>query len=139
MRRGLELRDQACCRFPGCTQTRYLHAHHVHHWADGGETKLSNLILLCTHHHHLVHEGGFGCYAAGDVFRFTTPDGAKLPDAFALPSLIELGDSARSLESGNGRPDIDGKTCIARHGGDTMDYDLALGELGQCRVRGSSF
>jgi hypothetical protein len=30
------------------------------HWADGGETKLSNLITLCGFHHRLLHEGGFG-------------------------------------------------------------------------------
>ena len=32
-------------------------AHHIHHWADGGLTKLFNLILLCRRHHRLLHEG----------------------------------------------------------------------------------
>ncbi len=56
IRRALEFRDRSC-RFPGCT-SQHCDAHHVHHWADGGETKLSNLVLLCRRHHRLLHEGG---------------------------------------------------------------------------------
>jgi len=56
MRRALRARDNGC-RFPGCTDTRFVDGHHIQHWADGGETSLDNLILLCRRHHHLVHEG----------------------------------------------------------------------------------
>ena len=56
IRRALDFRDRGC-RFPGCT-SQHCDAHHVHHWADGGETKLSNLVLLCRRHHRLLHEGG---------------------------------------------------------------------------------
>ncbi len=59
IRRALRHRDP-CCRFPGCTRTRWLDGHHVVHWAKGGETRLDNLVHLCRHHHRLVHEGGFG-------------------------------------------------------------------------------
>ncbi|MGH6628122.1 MAG: DUF222 domain-containing protein, partial [Burkholderiales bacterium] len=59
IRRALQRRDGGC-RFPGCTCTRFVDAHHIHHWADGGETDIDNLVLLCRHHHRLVHEGGFG-------------------------------------------------------------------------------
>ena len=45
LRRALASRDQHC-RFPGC-ETRRCDAHHVEHWADGGATKLDNLVLLC--------------------------------------------------------------------------------------------
>ena len=58
MRRALDARDRTC-RFPGCSHTRWLDAHHIRHWTDGGETNLDNLVLLCTHHHRLLHEGGF--------------------------------------------------------------------------------
>jgi hypothetical protein len=44
---------------PGCNRTRGLHAHHLRHWRDGGETNLENLILLCTRHHRLLHEHGW--------------------------------------------------------------------------------
>jgi hypothetical protein len=54
----LRWRDRAC-RFPGCERTRWLHGHHLVHWADGGATDLDNLLLLCTTHHRAVHEGGW--------------------------------------------------------------------------------
>ncbi len=58
MHRALRRRDKTC-RFPGCTCTRFVDAHHIHHWVDGGETGLDNLVMLCRAHHRLVHEGGF--------------------------------------------------------------------------------
>ncbi len=53
--RLLKHRDRHC-RAPGCSRTIGLHAHHLVHWADGGTTDLDNLVLLCSRHHHLVHE-----------------------------------------------------------------------------------
>ena len=58
LKRALLARDK-CCRFPGCTHEKWLDAHHVVHWADGGETSLDNTVLLCSKHHRLLHEGGF--------------------------------------------------------------------------------
>jgi hypothetical protein len=78
--RALRARDRGC-RFPGCERTRFTQGHHVKHWADGGETKLSNLVTLCSFHHHLVHEGGFGLTATDDgLFVFTRPDGRRIPE-----------------------------------------------------------
>ena len=62
LRRALEARDRGC-RFPGCSHERWLDAHHVVHWADGGETSLENTLLLCSRHHRLLHEGGFAIRA----------------------------------------------------------------------------
>jgi Domain of unknown function (DUF222)/HNH endonuclease len=59
LRRLLEARDDQTCCFPGCERRRDLQAHHRHHWANGGETSFDNLVLLCWHHHRLVHEGGY--------------------------------------------------------------------------------
>ena len=53
--RALKLRDHNRCRFPGCAHQRYVEAHHVEHWIDGGETRLDNLVLLCGAHHRLLH------------------------------------------------------------------------------------
>jgi hypothetical protein len=54
--RALWFRDGGCIH-PACGRRRYLHAHHVVHWADGGPTDLSNLVLLCSRHHHDAHHG----------------------------------------------------------------------------------
>ncbi len=54
-RRALHHRSGGGCEFPGCTQTRHLHAHHVKFHQHGGRTSLDNLVLLCGHHHREVH------------------------------------------------------------------------------------
>ncbi|MBA3020526.1 HNH endonuclease signature motif containing protein [Propionicimonas sp.] len=63
LRTALTLRDGGCV-FPGCqTRPAACEAHHLRPWWDGGETKLSNLALLCHHHHGLVEPAK---YAARD-------------------------------------------------------------------------
>jgi hypothetical protein len=57
-RRMLARRDQGCTH-PLCSQRRWLHAHHIQHWADGGRTVPANLVLLCPHHHRALHLGEF--------------------------------------------------------------------------------
>ena len=75
LRRALNAPDKGC-RFPGCTNTRFVDAHHIHHWADGGETRQSTLVSLCRFHHRLVHEGGIGIERLDDgAIRFVKPDG----------------------------------------------------------------
>lgn len=63
-RRLLTERDHGC-RFPGCTNTRYVDAHHVVHWEHGGPSDMSNLVLLCNRHHHGLHKGEFDIEADG--------------------------------------------------------------------------
>ncbi|MDJ0910575.1 MAG: DUF222 domain-containing protein, partial [Woeseiaceae bacterium] len=87
IRRALKLRDGGC-RFPGCNHKRFVDGHHIEHWANGGETSLDNLVLLCRRHHRLVHEGGYGCErrADGEIV-FTAPDETVLPEFVRLPPL----------------------------------------------------
>jgi hypothetical protein len=86
LRRALEHRDGGC-RFPGCA-SKLCDAHHVEPWADGGETSLSNTLLLCRRHHRAVHEEGFSLeLAAEGEARFYRPDGRPLVAAPALPAL----------------------------------------------------
>ena len=46
-------------QFPGCCESRYVDGHHIKHWADGGETKLGNLVTLCRFHHRELHKGNY--------------------------------------------------------------------------------
>ena len=79
LRRALLERDRGQCQFPGCN-SRHCDAHHVVHWADGGETRLQNLVLCCRFHHRAVHEEGLQVVAdAAGQFRFLRPDGVPLP------------------------------------------------------------
>ena len=79
--RALKLRDRSRCRFPGCPHQRYVEAHHVRHWIDGGETCLENLVLLCSAHHRLLHHGAFHITVEdGDVV-FVSQDGEVIEPA----------------------------------------------------------
>ena len=84
LRRALQARDRQC-RFPGCNARR-CDAHHVEHWADGGPTRLDNLVLLCRRHHRAVHEEGFlvRMGPSGDA-TFCWPDGRPFPAVPAAP------------------------------------------------------
>ena len=71
---------------------RHLLRPHVKHWADGGETKLGNLVTLCSLHHTLLHEGGFGVTATDDGgFVFTRPDGSRIAECGTTPIKTQSG------------------------------------------------
>jgi hypothetical protein len=79
--RAVRARDHDTCTFPGCRNRRFLACHHVEHWSNGGETALDNLLLLCTKHHTLVHEGGFSIAKDfRDNWCFKRPDGIGVPE-----------------------------------------------------------
>jgi hypothetical protein len=79
IKRALRARDKSCV-FPGCLHTRFVDAHHIEHWSAGGETSLENLMLLCSHHHQLVHEGGFNIERDyQNRWFFKRPDGRAVP------------------------------------------------------------
>jgi hypothetical protein len=72
--RALRVRDKGC-RFPGCDRkVDWSNPHHIIFWARGGPGRLPNLVLLCYHHHRLVHEGGWQVIKSGREFRFLPPD-----------------------------------------------------------------
>ena len=107
LKRALWARD-AGCSFPGCTHTRFVDAHHIRHWADGGETSLENTMLLCGGHHRLVHEGGYDIRKdyRGHWY-FLRPDGRAIPQFGYQPDDMideESGDGGDSAEApGNGQ------------------------------------
>jgi hypothetical protein len=91
LKRALFRRDQ-CCTFPGCTNRIFVEAHHVKHWADGGETSLLNTCLLCTHHHRYVHEYGYSIEFGPDQRpRFRDQHGRLVEAVPEHPERAELG------------------------------------------------
>jgi hypothetical protein len=119
LRRMLNARDRGC-RFPGCANTRFIDAHHVRHWANGGETKPSNLVSLCRFHHHAVHEGGIRIERLDDgALRFVKANGVVLDDV-ALGCTQAPGDWR-----------LPQATETSRYRGDRMDLDLAVDVLMQ--------
>jgi hypothetical protein len=86
LRRAVIVRDRRC-RFPGCDRPHtWCDAHHVVHWADGGPTALSNLILLCRQHHRAIHAGRARLDMDDGLPVFRRPDGSRLDDASLLAS-----------------------------------------------------
>jgi len=77
LRRALLARDRGC-RFPGCGNHRWVDAHHIENWVDGGVTHRDNLVLLCAAHHRLVHEGGFRVGGDANNLRIERPHGSLI-------------------------------------------------------------
>jgi predicted HNH restriction endonuclease len=67
----------SCCAFGDCDIAfDRCEIHHVLPWELGGLTDLANLIPICSHHHHVVHEGGWRLDLADDrTLTITQPDG----------------------------------------------------------------
>ena len=124
IRRALKRRDHGC-RWPGCSCSRFVDAHHITHWADGGETNIKNLATLCRRHHRMVHEEGFGVHfhADGHVI-FTDPQGRHLPDA-AEPNFCGNVSSLMTENSQSGIK-ITPQTGECCWGGEVMDDNDAI-------------
>lgn len=126
IKRALRERDR-CCRFPGCHHNRYLHAHHIHHWARGGPTSLSNLVQLCTFHHRLVHEGGYSVQpAARGRLDFRGPDGHLVSEV--PPATRARGPGIRQQNIARGI-EIDEWTAKGIEAYDRCDFGIAIDGL----------
>ncbi|MDE2981592.1 MAG: HNH endonuclease signature motif containing protein, partial [Gemmatimonadota bacterium] len=135
LRKALEARDGGC-RFPGCGSRLRTHAHHIIPWAEGGETAMANLVLLCPLHHRAVHEGGWRVEADDrGVLRFLNPLGVEMPLAPAAPdvgSLLPDNGAAPPLAQDfglahwHGRTDVSPWTGSTVWHGERIDWDWAL-------------
>jgi Domain of unknown function (DUF222)/HNH endonuclease len=134
LRRALNARDSGC-RFPGCTFHRFTDAHHVQHWADGGETKLSNLITLCRAHHRMVHTGEILIKPTHDgAWRFLNQDGRPYEPAYRSDAPLYAADDLSHVHD-ECNLEITPRTATTRWAGERMDYDLALHGLFALRNR----
>lgn len=72
-RSALEHRDEHCV-FPGCDRpSNWCQVHHLKPWRQGGRTDLDNLALLCSTHHHMVHEGRWRITRVGTRWKVASP------------------------------------------------------------------
>jgi hypothetical protein len=125
--RVLKARDGGC-RFPGCTHERFVDGHHIQHWSKGGETSLENLVLLCRHHHVLVHEGGFDCRRSDSGEIYFLDQRGRLLATNPTPQDVTLEESLAHLYRKFPQTAADG--CRARwHAGEKMDFDYAVSVL----------
>src|SRR5215207_5187155 len=122
LRRALRSRDRGC-RFPACTTIRHVDAHHIEHWADGGETRIENLVELCRHHHRLLHEGRFTITRRAEGLEFRRPDGRRVVEHPSAPT----GTTTQLLWLNEVRSGpIEPLACVPRGGGERYDLGLAV-------------
>ena len=132
--RALKLRDRSRCRFPGCPHQRYVEAHHIQHWIDGGETCLENLVLLCSAHHRLLHHGAFHITLEDDDVVFVSRDGEVIEPALR-PQFPEV--SAGVSEGTRSLCDGDAKNPAALRHPPPRRRDDPVAHLEQIRGCGS--
>jgi hypothetical protein len=129
---ALTVRDGAVCQFPGCTHTRHLHAHHVRPWWAGGRTDIDNLMLVCSHHHGVIHDHGYRIRRLAGRWEFRRPDGSPIPTTAApltgnAESLIEMNTRARLR--------INRDTLTPNWDGDRLDPEPILDALLPRRIK----
>jgi hypothetical protein len=127
LKRALRKRD-ATCRYPGCENRLFLEGHHIKHWADGGDTSLDNSLLLCSLHHHYVHEYGYTIELSSDHQpRFRDAHGRLIPEVPARPEVTDLGwPQIRAMNAPLG---IDASTPACGWDGRPADYGAIVGHL----------
>ena len=111
---------------PTATKQAWTDAHHIHHWADGGETSLDNLITLCRHHHRLLHKGDFTLKQEGNAVTFYNQQKNRITRA--LYPQCDTANPERvigrvTLDGVNiDRVAIDSKIAVTRWCGEKVDY-----------------
>ncbi|QIB66710.1 HNH endonuclease signature motif containing protein [Kineobactrum salinum] len=131
LNRALKIRDKTC-RFPGCCESRYVDVHHIQHWADGGETSLDNLMVLCRYHHRQLHRGAFSVSAesspSGRQLIFKNSAGHTLETNLA-PQFPGVSAETSSAALRTMAPNVNAKTAVTRWTGENCDYGMAIDAL----------
>ena len=92
---------------------------------------MDNLVLLCRHHHHLVHEGGFACEKSPDgTVSFKDRRDEMLAPSHMMPGIAANDDVQQWIDREFFEANIDSETCTAKwYAGERMDWDVAVGTL----------
>jgi hypothetical protein len=132
IKRALLVRDQTC-RFPGCSHRSFVDGHHVEHWAHGGKTALANLMLLCTAHHRLLHEGNFRVESDGaNGWHFYDERNRRIvpqPTRVTILSAPPRAHGLDRLRSDNAALDISPDTHATLWTGEDIDYGTCIDYL----------
>jgi hypothetical protein len=106
----------------------FLEGHHIKHWADGGETSLRNSALLCSAHHHYVHEYGYAIELGPDQRpRFRDSRGRLVSEVPECPEIADLG--WPWIRSVNAPLSITAETPACGWDGTAADYGEIVGHL----------
>ena len=128
---ALRIRDGGC-RYPGCGQSCWTDAHHIRHWADGGETSLENLVTLCRYHHRSLHRGEYRIEHSKEngTLIFLDGTGSRMPSTIypQFPSDGSATESVQRLRAEHADRDveIDATTAVTAWQGERMDYSTAI-------------
>jgi hypothetical protein len=129
--RALSLRDTTC-RFPGCCEKRYVDAHHIKHWADGGVTSLDNLATLCRYHHRQLHKGHFSIEMqrsnGESTLMFHTATGEPIETSL-VPQFPGVSAETSAAKLRDAAPTVTPTTCISQWRGESCDYGMAIDAL----------
>jgi len=90
-------RDRERCSVPGCNHRLYLEIHHVQLVMDGGTDDPENLVLLCSTHHRLLHEGRLLAIRRERGVDFYRADGTPCGTALSPAALEANADAFASL------------------------------------------
>jgi hypothetical protein len=88
IRRAVLLRDRGC-GWPRCGRpAAHCDIHHLRHQSDGGETSVSNCVLLCQYHHDVcIHREGWQLTLHPDgTTQARSPDGRHVLHSHAPPT-----------------------------------------------------
>jgi len=133
IRSALDHRDEGY-RFPGCG-LKFCDAHHIEHWADGGETSLDNLLNLCRFHHTQLHRGCFHIHIepptepqAESIVVFSSPSGEHIETRVFPQFPAQVAATAEAAIKAMA-PQVDATTCIPSWFGESCDYGVAVEAL----------
>ncbi|MFT7246663.1 MAG: hypothetical protein ACI82A_004042 [Candidatus Azotimanducaceae bacterium] len=127
MAHALRIRDKHCV-FPGCCQWQHTDAHHLQHWADGGETSLNNLVTLCRYHHGELHKGSYRIDWGDDTTLVFTNRHHQLISRACYPQFAVTRSTIEEDHQQLGLA-IDEHTAECEWTGESMDLSMTVGEL----------